>query len=349
METVDGVKDPPFLRNAGLLLTYYCQASCAHCILRAGPNRHEQAELEEARNWVREIAAYRDHYVYVLSLTGGEPFSDLPLLRAVMEQAVESKLHVSLVSNAFWATTRTAAIQVLRSLPRICFLSLSTDVYHQKFVPFENVKNAMWALQECGIPFYITLVTDNPDDPDYHRVYAEVVTLVGEDNVRTGITFPVGRAALMSSKLKFHLTPTPPREACQAASSPCIFPDGRVFGCIGPLIDLHNQHPLLLGNVRETPLSEIFNRAETNVILHALRLWGPGRLISMLREAGLSQHLPEQYVAGSTCHACYRLMSNATIRDWLSHLEHDAAFKQKVAYGRLHYLEESGMLELDEF
>jgi hypothetical protein len=346
METVQGVKDPPFLRNVGLLLTYHCQASCAHCILRAGPNRHEEVKMEDARNWIREIAAYRDRYVYVLSLTGGEPFSNLGLLRAVMELAAECKLYVSVVTNGFWGTTRAKAKQLLQSLPKICFLSVSTDVYHQKYVPFEHVQNVIWAIEECGIPYYVTIVTDNKSDAHYQRVNSEVMALTGAENIRTGITFPVGRASQMTSELQYTLSDAPPKEACQAASSPCIFPDGRVYGCIGPLIELKYAHPLLLGNLRDTSLPEILNRSETNVVLHALRLWGPNRLASMLREAGLSQHLPKEYVLGSTCNASYSLLSNALVREWLCQLEGDAEFRRKVAYARLYYLEETGMLEL---
>src|ERR1035441_1570969 len=101
MEIEQGVKDPPFLRNVGLLLTYHCQASCAHCILRAGPDRHEEVRLEDARDWIRQIASYRNRYVYVLSLTGGEPFSKFKLRRAGLEFAAESKLYVSVVTNGF--------------------------------------------------------------------------------------------------------------------------------------------------------------------------------------------------------------------------------------------------------
>ena len=147
MDNEKGIRDPPFMRNVGLLLTYHCQASCAHCILRAGPDRHEEVSLEDARDWIRQIAAYRNGYVCVLSLTGGEPFSNLDLLRAVMEIAAENKLLVSVVTNGFWATERNRAKQLLQSLPEICFISISTDLYHQKFVPFENVKNAIWAAQ----------------------------------------------------------------------------------------------------------------------------------------------------------------------------------------------------------
>jgi len=79
MDIEQGAVDPPFMRNVGLLLTYHCPVSCAHCILRAGPDRHEEMSLEDARDWIHQIAAYRNGYVIVLSLTGGEPFSNLKL------------------------------------------------------------------------------------------------------------------------------------------------------------------------------------------------------------------------------------------------------------------------------
>lgn len=345
----EGVRDPPFLRNVGLLLTYHCQASCAHCILRAGPDRHEEVSLEDARDWIRQIAAYRKGCVYVLSLTGGEPFSNLKLLRAVMEIAAENKLYISVVTNGFWATERNRAKELLQSLPEICFLSISTDLYHQKFVPFENVKNAMWAAKECGIPFYVSVVADNIADPDYQQVYNELLKLTDPKNIRTGITFPVGRAADIKDDLRYSLSSEPCPEVCQASASPCIFPDGRVYGCIGPLLELQEQQPLYLGNLREHSVAEIFDHSETNAVLHALRLWGPARFFSWLQEAGMGDHLPTVFVSGSNCQACYTILSDPTVREWLHQLEQNTEFRQMVAYGRLYHLKETGMLELDGY
>lgn len=343
------IRDPPFLRNVGLLLTYHCQASCAHCILRAGPDRHEEVSIEDARDWIRQIAAYRNGYVCVLSLTGGEPFSNLKLLREVMEFAAENKLYISVITNGFWATEKNKAKQLLQSLPEICFLSISTDLYHQKFVPFENVKNAMWAAKECNIPFYVSVVADSMVDPDYQRVYTELLKYTDPKKIRTGITFPVGRAADIKDDLRYSLSEEPCSEVCQASSSPCIFPDGRVYGCIGPLFDLHERQPLYLGNLHEHSVSEIFDRSETNVILHALRLWGPSRFISWLREAGMGDHLPSVFVSGSICQACHTILSDPAIQDWMHQLEQDSEFRKMVAYGRLYHLKETGMLELDGY
>lgn len=346
MKLEQRVKDPPFLRNVGLLLTYHCQASCAHCILRAGPDRHEEVSLEDARDWIRQIAAYRNGYVYVLSLTGGEPFSNLKLLRAVMEIAAENGLYISVVTNGFWANDRDKAKQLLESLPQICFISISTDIYHQKFVPFENVKNAIWAAQECKIPYYISVVADSMEDPDYLRVYGELLKLTDPENIRTGITFPVGRAADIKDDLRYCVSCEPCPEVCQASSSPCIFPDGKVYGCIGPLFELQEKQPLYLGNLRENSISEIFDRSETNAVLHAMRLWGPARFISWLKEAGMGDNLPNVYVSGSICQACHAIISDPEVRKWLQQLEMDTEFREKVAYGRLYHLEETGMLKL---
>lgn len=346
MEAKKRVGDPPFLRNVGLLLTYHCQASCAHCILKAGPSRREEVKLEDARNWIEQIAAYRDHYVIVLSLTGGEPFSNMSLLRRAMELAVDNKLSVSVITNGFWAVSRETAKRVLQSLPEICFISISTDLYHQQYISFERVKNALWAFEECGIPYYVSLVTEHETDPEYQRVYKDVEEIAGPERIRRGITFPVGRAREIETQLAYRVSQEPPKEACIAASSPCIFPDGRVYGCIGPLIGLEHEHPLLLGNALEEPLCEIFDRAETNVLLHALRLWGPSKLISMVKEAGLGSRLPFQYASDSVCNTCYSLLSEPVVHGWLKHLEQDSDFRTKVAFGRLHYLKEPAMLEL---
>jgi len=66
----------------------------------------------------------------------------------------------------------------------------------------------------------------------------------------------------------------------------------------------------------------------------------------MLQEAGLGRHLPVEFITGSICNACFSLMSNPVVREWLHTLEDDEEFRRKVAFGRLYYLNESGMLEV---
>lgn len=338
----------PFLRNIGVVTTFRCQIACPHCIIEAGPHRTEELQLDDAFDWTRQIAEYRDRYIKVLSLTGGEPFYDIDKLQKIASYGARCGLLVSVVTNAYWASTRTQAVEILSSLPAIKMMAISTDVYHQESIPFESVVNAIAAAQECNIPYHIAVCTENEDDEGYNQILRNLRKVTGSETIKTAITFPAGRALNQLGSSKYETTTTPPVSACSAGSSPIIFPDGRVIACIGPVIDLKTRHPLLLGNLRENSLETVLNEAESNPILHAIRIWGPKKLISIIEEAGLSQYLPNRYIHNSVCYACYSLMSNRKITNFLDDLANDEDFKRTVAYARAYYLKETKMAELHE-
>lgn len=336
----------PFLRNIGLLMTYKCQVMCPHCIIEAGPHRREQTSLTDAWEWIQQVAEYRNGYIKVLSLTGGEPFYNIDNLKDISSVAGQCGLIVSAVTNAFWASTPAKAVKLLQQLSAIKMLSISCDVYHQRNIPFERVENAILAAQECQIPYTVAVCTDNYEDSEYQLLLERLTAITSTDSILTAITFPAGRALKSADLLKYQTTDTPPISACAAGSSPIVFPDGRVIACIGPVIDLASSHPLVLGNMRNEPLSSILDRAQINPILHAIRLWGPRKLISMAEKAGLGQYLPQTYIEGSVCHACYGLMASDKLVEFVNQLAEDSQFQRKVAYGRLYYLGESEMLQL---
>ena len=63
----------------------------------------------------------------------------------------------------------------------------------------------------------------------------------------------------------------------------------------------------------------------------------------------MGDHLPHVYVAGSSCQACYSMLSDPAVREWMRKLEQDEEFRRKVAYGRLYHLRETRMLELSNY
>jgi hypothetical protein len=98
-----------------------------------------------------------------------------------------------------------------------------------------------------------------------------------------------------------------------------------------------------LGNLRERSLHEIFDDAESNPVLHAIRIWGPWKLISMIKDSDWGINLPKEYVKNSVCYACYAIMSDPEIVKFLKDLKNDTEFTRKVAYGRVYYLKETIM------
>jgi MoaA/NifB/PqqE/SkfB family radical SAM enzyme len=334
----------PFLRNVGLMMTLRCQVTCPHCIVQASPYRKEVMREEDARDWIRQIADYRDGHVKVVALTGGEPFYNVESLRAISDFAAASGRLVSVVTNAFWASTPEKALCVLKTLPSIKMISVSTDIYHKLAIPLEWVKNAVDAARACGISYSVSVCTENEQEAGYLDILRQVQEFAPKELIMTAIALPVGRAQNMLGRDHYDSTSEVPVSACATGSSPVIFPDGRVIGCIGPVIDLPPGHPIYWGNVRETPLREIFDRAQTNTILHALRAWGPRKLIPMIQDAGLGDHLPTWYIRDSVCDACYKLMADERIVEFLDHLAEDPGFKRTVAFARAYYLREPEMV-----
>jgi MoaA/NifB/PqqE/SkfB family radical SAM enzyme len=343
MDTQDNALETPYLRNIGLVVTYQCQVTCPHCILQAGPHRKEKVDLAVALQWIDQVAEYQNGLVWIIALTGGEPFYNLPVLQELVARATQRNLMVTAVTNAFWASTLERAVKILKSLPGLRLLQISTDIYHLEAIPFERVVNAFTAAQTCGIPFSIGICTQNENEAGYLELKKRLATLVDPDLIYTAITLPVGRAVETLDRDKYFTSQEPPVSACSAGGSPIIMPDGRVLACVGPIINLPGNHPLMLGNLREESLETILNRAQTNPILHAIRVWGPARLIRMADQAGLASYLPKIYYGNSVCNACYEMLCAPELIEFFQKLAKDTNFQREVAYGRVYYLHEPEM------
>lgn len=335
----------PFLSNIGFMLTYKCTIACPHCIVKAGPNRKEEMLLDRILAWIEQASAYRNGHIKGLALTGGEPFYNMENLIQISGYGKKLGFIVSVVSNAFWAATKNIAKDVLSRLPAIQMISLSTDVYHQKFIPFEYVKNAIWACKELGRLYNISVCTDYEENPDYLKIIDDLKNIGEREKIRISITYPVGRAKKKADSFHYPTTSRATISACSMASSPVVFPDGSVTACIGPILTLNSNHPLLLGNLQHDKLSDVLERSEVNTILHIIRTWGPQKLVSMLQENGFGALLPQKYIENCICDVCYKLMSDARIIDALKKVVQNEETKQTIAYGRLYYLNETTMAE----
>jgi MoaA/NifB/PqqE/SkfB family radical SAM enzyme len=333
-----------FLQSIGLILSYKCPVRCSHCISNSGPDRKEEVPLEDAFDWIQQIAKYRNGHIKTLCLTGGEPFYDIGRLEKVVKFAKDCGLEVSVVTNCFWADTLTKAVDILNKLP-IKMLAISADVYHQKFIPLERVKNAILAAQKLKIPYRVQMCTENEDDVEYKRMYKKLLEITEENRIKTSIILPAGRAADEIDMSKFQISNEPANRACFGLH-PIICPEGEIIACAARSIELSPSHPFFLGNLYENSLEEILDRAEINPILHVVRIWGPQKFISLAKEAGLEQYIPKEYIKNNMCHTCYTLMYNPKIAKYFAHLTNDERFITKIAYARAYYLGETTALEL---
>ncbi len=133
-------------RNVGLMLTYRCPARCACCYVFSGPDAYSpEMSTEMALScWrgVRRLAGDAGQ----VHLTGGEPFICYSRLCEILRQAQRENLGglQKIETNAYWCTDAGLVRERMAELKEIGLtkLQISTDVYHQQYIPIENVRMA---------------------------------------------------------------------------------------------------------------------------------------------------------------------------------------------------------------
>ena len=128
---------------AGLMLTYWCNARCASCYLCCGPKRSERMDIGTALRLWEELIAACPHGCRV-HLSGGEPFGDWDHLIELCRQAKHRGLGPleKIETNAFWAADESVVRERLAALDAAGMgkLVISTDPYHQQYVPIERCR-----------------------------------------------------------------------------------------------------------------------------------------------------------------------------------------------------------------
>jgi hypothetical protein len=134
---------------AGLLTTYWCNARCAFCYVHSGPDRAGHLPVARAVDLWRQLDEHAAAHgrTMRIHLGGGEPFGDWPRLAHTLHAACAAGLTPveSVETNAFWAThdglTR-ARLELLAALG-VGRLVISSDVFHQEFIPFDRVQRCV--------------------------------------------------------------------------------------------------------------------------------------------------------------------------------------------------------------
>ena len=293
-------------RSVGILLTYRCNAACADCYENCGPRRRGVMPVEDLRGYLRELRK--------LGLTGpslhfagGEPFYDPRHLMACFEVAKEEGMLPlgKLETNALWCKNDAVTRARLTEIARFGLLELmvSSDAFHQEFIPIERVERAVRigseVLGEKRVrvnswdflrdPIDVAKLTDEGKSEVFREVLAQRPWRI------------VGRAASTLA----HLVDKHPMEGFAEHScarkilkrgSIHIDPYGNVFPttCAG----------IILGNARRETLSEIHARFEPreHPVVETLVDRGPLPLLEAAIRGGFAG--AEQGFA-TKCHLCF--------------------------------------------
>ena len=127
------------------LLTFRCNAACAHCITQSNPHRTERLEYEEVVAVLEAGAEMGKRWV---NFTGGEPFTEYAMLRKAVADASRLGYFVACDTNAYWGRSRERARRTVAEMREAGLNALfpSADSYHLPWIPVASVLNVV---QEC--------------------------------------------------------------------------------------------------------------------------------------------------------------------------------------------------------
>lgn len=293
-----------------IVLTEVCHVGCAHCGY-IGSKRDREVEAPELENWIDQMVAYG---IPEIIFTGGEAFERYDILASGVRRARECGTRISLFTSSFWATSREEAKRNWQGLQGLTKVYLSTDLYHQKRVPFEYVRNAVDAAIEVGIPqisLNITYATEADrayvasqyaDYGDRVEFYAERVI----PNPKFSPRVLAGQDPLQG------LDPTKYLSRCWLGT-PLVDPKGDLFACHIGKAAAHGdftKSPYFLGNLREVSFKEIMDGSERRSDYQYLRTHGPAGVAEMARNSPkVLEHLSRTEYT-TACDMCMCVLSS---------------------------------------
>ncbi|MBN2304865.1 MAG: hypothetical protein JXQ72_10330 [Anaerolineae bacterium] len=272
------------LSGVHILLSYKCTIECDHCFVWGSPWQSGTMTLDQLRELLRQSEALGTvEWVY---FEGGEPFLYYPLLIKGVHEAAAMGFKVGVVSNSYWATSVEDAVMWLEPLAgKVQDLSISNDIYHWNTRTSQQAEFARAAAEKLGIPLGEISIAQ-PEDVDTAGVVGQLP--LGESTV-----IYRGRAAeKLAGRADHH-----PWDGFTDCPYENLREPGRIH--VDPFGEVQICHGISLGNVFETPLSDICATydPDAHLITGPILAGGP---VELVRRYDVAHR--EQYA--DACHLC---------------------------------------------
>jgi organic radical activating enzyme len=301
-----GPVEPKFKiwRNAGLMLTYKCNAKCEFCYYNCSPEQDGLMPVDMAIGaWksLREIAGDGAK----IHITGGEPFLYWEHLVEILREAKKSSLGpVDLIeTNGFWAVDEEIIKERIKILDELGMsrLKISCDPFHQEYVDIELVrrlaKQSKELLGDTRVMVRWEKYLDNPieikniPEDERNKLYAEAL----KDYPCRFTGRAAGRLALLTANKTIEdISKSNCRNSFLDSKGVHIDPYGNVFSgtCSG----------IIIGNIARQPLAEIWQNWQlgNDKVIETLFNYGPAGLLEEAIKAGYTQ----SKLYASKCHLC---------------------------------------------
>ena len=140
------------IQYSGIMTTYQCSASCAHCLYCSSPKAGSGHMDGTAARRICETLRHMG--VRSMHIGGGEPFLDLDSLRSTLSAMRDNGIAIDYIeTNAFWFRDAQSARELIRELNAP--IMVSVDPFHIEFVPLERPLGLIRLLEEIGWDHFV--------------------------------------------------------------------------------------------------------------------------------------------------------------------------------------------------
>lgn len=304
------------IEGLGILLTFECNAECDHCYYHSAPRSKIGASVIE----VAEFAAYIDSLARFqrripgVTFLGGEPFLYYKHLRQMIEMIKGRAPHISILTNGYWGKNRERADRMVSELKEAGLqkLSFGADGFHDPFVPFQSVKNAILAARDGGlkvaVSVYLREALDADNEPDrISNAMVEELRQLGGISTGYAVVEYTSRAAERLEHQSGAATEKELNDVCLKPYRGKVDPTGTFMDpkviAIDPTGSVSTCAGILIGNAKEKDLGEILKeyRPDEHPIIGALIREGPMGLTKLPGAEGFQ--MKETYK--DICEFCY--------------------------------------------
>jgi MoaA/NifB/PqqE/SkfB family radical SAM enzyme len=285
--------------------------------------------------------------VMSIVFTGGEAFLEYSSLIESIALCEELGLEASAVTNGFWASTAQTARQKLKELKGLRTLNVSTDSFHQEFVPADRIRNIIESCCELGIKCVVRISYLNDPVSEIGIIKKQLTGLDGRYTIVAIPVAPFGRAAALIDTYSIY-TYNPNGIPCCGADNPVIDSNGDVKFCPGGLFSHPENSLLKTGNIYDETLEEIKKSANLNPIVQMLRLHGPSGLVRLVRNQAKKDRIPfippQMEEMGDLCSLCKYVIANPNNAKMLQRAVRNPEVYNEIALASCKEFGETSML-----
>lgn len=321
-----------FLEIIAFSITSRCPLKCRHCMVAQNDIIPKDMAVEDLLRFLQEVS--ETHRIRFVTITGGEPFIVFDTLKEAIIYADSLGLITNVVTSAYWAHNHQVAYEILKQLPKLQYIAISTDEFHQEYVPLHYVRNAVVASKETGKRIALGISVCRFEDPSVKETLDSLRDVLAGVQVMVHQISPLGRAAHQIPSYRFPFSSGFPNIACKNIGYLNVMPDGTVHSCCGPIAWVHQDNPLKLGCLNQVPLRTIMQRVERDPLIHSLRVWGPGKLANWIQKKGKDGGFRSQYILNDPCLLCYDLLINRTHVRELKEIMVTESFRKQLLLSR---------------